>query len=1034
MLSKRKSPEGNSDCGSKKARSEQSSMSGNEEIAIDEDLHSRQLAVYGRETMRRLAGAHILISGMKGLGVEVAKNVILAGVKAVTVHDTEKVEKTDLAAQFYLTDDDIGKNRAEACLARLQELNTHVEVSSSTAAISESFLSQFQAVALTESSLAESFKVDDFCHANNIPFVKSEIRGVFGTVFCDFGAKFTVSDVDGEQPHKGIVASISNGSPALVTCVDDERLEFQDGQLVTFSEIKGMGELNGADKQVKVKNVKAHSFEIDMDTSSFGAYDRGGLVVQVKEPRDLKFKTLREAMIDPGEFLLTDFAKFDRSGMLHLAFQALDQFKVEHGHFPRPAHASDENYLVALCKTIDERSKQKCDNVDEAILRKFAQCCSGELSPMAAMFGGIVGQELVKACSGKFHPLHQFLYFDSVESLPKDVLPADEYAPTGSRYDAQIAVIGKTMHEKLSKLQVFLVGAGALGCEFIKNLALMGVASGGGKITLTDDDIIEKSNLSRQFLFRDWDVKSNKSTAAANAAQKINPDININVHHDRVSPDTENVFDDAFWQGLDVVVNALDNVNARLYVDSRCVYFQKPLMESGTLGTKCNTQCVIPHMTENYGASRDPPEKQAPMCTLHSFPFIIDHCLAWARSEFEGLLEKTPTEANKFLANPTQYCDDAKQAGDSTARESLEKVVDLLVTSKASTYEGCVNWARLLFQDYFYNRISQLTYTFPEDAVTSTGNPFWSAPKRFPTAIEFKTDDPSHMMFIRAGANLKAEVHGIKQPGWSDEQLAACLSSLTIEPFTPKQGVKIETDPKATSTAATAFDDDGAIAGLSDKLLSTSPSADCKLSPIEFEKDDDTNFHMDFISALANMRARNYQIPEVDKLQAKLIAGRIIPAIATTTAMATGMVCLELYKLFNKDHKVEDFRNTFANLAIPLFAMAEPVPPKMFKYNELEWSLWDRWILEGDLTVQELLDWCEERKLTAYSISCGQSLIYNNFMPKHKERLQKKLSALVQDIAKLAIPNTRQHFDIVVACEDEEGEDIDVPLVSIKFR
>lgn len=64
----------------------------------------------------------------------------------------------------------------------------------------------------------------------------------------------------------------------------------------------------------------------------------------------------------------------------------------------------------------------------------------------------------------------------------------------------------------------------------------------------------------------------------------INPELKVNALQNRVSPDTEDVFDDGFWTGTDLVVNALDNVNARLYVDSRCVYFCKPLLESGTLG------------------------------------------------------------------------------------------------------------------------------------------------------------------------------------------------------------------------------------------------------------------------------------------------------------------------------------------------------------------------------------------------------------------------------------------------------------------
>ncbi|RVW89691.1 Nucleoside diphosphate kinase A [Vitis vinifera] len=61
---------------------------------------------------------------------------------------------------------------------------------------------------------------------------------------------------------------------------------------------------------------------------------------------------------------------------------------------------------------------------------------------------------------------------------------------------------------------------------------------------------------------------------------------------------------------------ALDNVYVRLYVDQGCFYFQKLLLETGALGVKCNTQMVIPHLTENYGTSRNPPKKQAP-CARH---------------------------------------------------------------------------------------------------------------------------------------------------------------------------------------------------------------------------------------------------------------------------------------------------------------------------------------------------------------------------------------------------------------------------------
>lgn len=266
-----------------------------------------------------------------------------------------------------------------------------------------------QAVVFTDISLEKAVEFDDYCHNHQPPiaFIKSEVRGLFGNIFCDFGPEFTVFDVDGEEPHTGIIASISNDNPPLISCVDDERIEFQDGDLVVFSEVHGMTELNDG-KPRKVKNARPYSFSIDEDTTNYSAYEKGGIVTQVKQPKIINFKPLREALKDPGDFLLSDFSKFDRPPVLHLAFQALDKFIQELGRFPVAGSEEDAQKIISLLTNInDNLADGRVEEIDHKLLRHFAFGARAVLNPMAAMFGGIVGQEVVKACSGKFHPLLQ---------------------------------------------------------------------------------------------------------------------------------------------------------------------------------------------------------------------------------------------------------------------------------------------------------------------------------------------------------------------------------------------------------------------------------------------------------------------------------------------------------------------------------------------------------------------------------------------------------------------------------------------------
>jgi len=311
---------------------------------------------------------------------------------------------------------------------------------------------------------------------------------------------------------------------------------------------------------------------------------------------------------------------------------------------------------------------------------------------------------------------------------------------------------------------------------------------------------------------------------------------------------------------------------------------------------------------------------------------------------------------------------------------------------------------RLKFEKEYNHRINQLLHNFPKDAMTNEGVPFWSGPKRAPEPLTFHEKDATHVQYIISASNLRAQLYGIK--GTTDEAVViGHLQNITNVPqFQPKKVKIAASDEEAKEMKESKnneVSEDGDYDEIIARLKKTLPKREeiniGQLHSIEFEKDDDTNFHMDYITACSNLRARNYKIKESNKHETKGIAGKIIPAIATTTSLVTGLICFEFYKLLQTNKKIEDFRNAYVNLALPLYAMSEPAPcgKTTLKIKNSEWSfsLWDKIEIDNgkNMRLKDLMEYFNEQwGLELSMLSYGSAILYAFFHSEEKKKNVKK--------------------------------------------
>jgi ubiquitin-activating enzyme E1 len=171
---------------------------------------------------------------------------------------------------------------------------------------------------------------------------------------------------------------------------------------------------------------------------------------------------LQQSLAAPGDFLLSDFAKWDRPAVLHQAFRGLHAWKAAHGGaLPIPGDAAAAEQVLAAARQLDAAAAAGgpaaafslgaagWTPAAQALTRQLASTAAGVLNPMCAFLGGVAGQEVLKACSGKFTPIKQWFYFDAAECLPDPMPQGEQVTPAGCRYDSAIVVFGRDLQAKV---------------------------------------------------------------------------------------------------------------------------------------------------------------------------------------------------------------------------------------------------------------------------------------------------------------------------------------------------------------------------------------------------------------------------------------------------------------------------------------------------------------------------------------------------------------------------------------------------------
>ncbi|CAR27987.1 hypothetical protein ZYGR_0N04750 [Zygosaccharomyces rouxii] len=347
-------------------------------------------------------------------------------------------------------------------------------------------------------------------------------------------------------------------------------------------------------------------------------------------------------------------------------------------------------------------------------------------------------------------------------------------------------IVGPENYAKLQQFKCLIVGAGGIGSELLKDCILMGF----GEIHIVDLDTIDLSNLNRQFLFRQKDIKQPKSTTAVKAVQHFS--------NSKLVPYQGNVMDTNqfplhWFDQFDIFLNGLDNLAARRYVNKISQFLKKPLIESGTSGFDGYIQPILPGNTECFDCTKKETPKTFPVCTIRSTPSQPIHCIVWAKNFLFNQLFTSDQSSTTGDSDGNDWGTDDKEEIERIKQETNElhdlqqivhhqdkvHITDILKKLFVKDIEKLLQLDNLWKSRAKPTPLTDDLIDSAKDGHDSTDlNAIWSLEEQISQFInvteklmdriveedyniEFDKDDQDTLVFVATAANIRSHIFGI---------------------------------------------------------------------------------------------------------------------------------------------------------------------------------------------------------------------------------------------------------------------------------